>query len=593
VTPFSTNPKGLIVNSGTTTNRTVECDLLVAGGGAGGLAAAVTAAHQGLDVIVVEKAPTLGGATAWSGGWLWAPLNPLSQADGIVEDVDGPRTYLRHALGENYDEPRVEALLANAPEMVGFFEDETSLQFVSGSAIADILGNLPGAGTGGRSVGPKPINARRLRKDLRKIVRPQLYETSFLGMGIMAGPDLQAFLHATTNLKSFLHAARRVACHVWDLLTQRTGMQLVNGPALVARLVKSADEVGVRMWVNAPVTQLLTDDNGAVTGALVAHPDGPVTLRARRGVVLATGGFPHDVHRRAEYFPRTPTGQEHWTLAPKETTGDGITIAEQVGAALDTSLASPAAWCPVSLIKYRNGRMGTYPHIVDRGKPGLIAVTANGRRFVNEADGYYQFTTGMIDATADGEPVQAWLICDHAFQRRYPFGMAKPFPVPAFPYLLNRYMTRGRTLGELAIKCGIDPAGLERTVAEFNVHARIGEDPEFGRGSTAFNRGSGDKDHGPNPSLAPLDKGPFYAVRVLPGSFGTFYGLKADAQARVLRADGTVIPGLYAAGSDQANVMGGHYPSGGINIGPAMTFGYIAGKHAASAVASRTSEMVG
>ncbi|MET0965218.1 MAG: FAD-dependent oxidoreductase [Nakamurella sp.] len=580
------------MNSGTTTNRTVECDLLVAGGGAGGLAAAVTAAHQGLDVIVTEKAPTMGGATAWSGGWMWAPLNPLSQADGIVEDVDGPRTYLKHALGENYDEPRVEALLANAPKMVGFFQDETSLQFVSGSTIADILGNLPGAGTGGRSVGPKPINARRLRTDLRKIVRPQLYETSFLGMGIMAGPDLQAFLHATTNLKSFVHAARRVALHVWDLLTRRTGMQLVNGPALVARLVKSADEVGVRMWVDAPVTQLLTDDSGAVTGALIQHPDGPVTVRARRGVVLATGGFPQDVHRRAEFFPRTPTGREHWTLAPKETTGDGITIAERVGAALDTSLASPAAWCPVSLIKYRTGRVGTYPHIVDRGKPGLIAVTANGRRFVNEADGYYQFTTGMIEATADGEPVQAWLICDHAFQRRYPFGMAKPFPVPAFPYLLNRYMTRGRTLGELAVKCGIDPAGLERTVAEFNVHARLGEDPEFGRGSTAFNRGSGDKDHRPNPSLAPLDKGPFYAIRVLPGSFGTFYGLKADAQARVLRADGTVIPGLYAAGSDQANVMGGHYPSGGINIGPAMTFGYIAGMHAASAVASRTNEVV-
>ncbi|HEY5880177.1 MAG TPA: FAD-dependent oxidoreductase, partial [Nakamurella sp.] len=389
-----------------TTNKTVECDLLVAGGGAGGLSAAVTAAHRGLDVIVVEKASTLGGATAWSGGWMWAPLNPLSQADGIVEDVDAPRTYLKHALGENYDEPRVEALLANAPKMVDFFEKRTSLQFVSGTWIADILGDLPGAGTGGRSVGPKPINARKLRKDLRKLVRPQLYETSFLGMGIMAGPDLQAFLHATANVKSFFHAAWRVAFHVWDLITQRQGMHLVNGPALIARLVKSADETGVRMWVNSPVMQLLTDESGAVTGALVQHPTGPVTVRARRGVVLATGGFPNDVYRRAEFFPRTPTGQEHWTLAPAETTGDGITIAEQVGAGLDTSLASPAAWCPVSLVKYRNGRVGTYPHIVDRGKPGLIAVTANGKRFVNEADGYYQFTTGMIDAVPEGEPVQ-------------------------------------------------------------------------------------------------------------------------------------------------------------------------------------------
>jgi succinate dehydrogenase/fumarate reductase flavoprotein subunit len=564
--------------SGKTTNKTVECDLLVAGGGAGGLSAAVTAAHQGLDVIVVEKASTLGGATAWSGGWMWAPLNPLSQADGIIEDVDGPRTYLKHALGENYDEPRVEALLANSPKMVDFFENTTSLQFVSGTWIADILGDLPGAGTGGRSVGPKPINARKLRKDLRKLVRPQLYETSFLGMGIMAGPDLQAFLHATANIKSFFHAAWRVAFHVWDLLTQRTGMQLVNGPALIARLVKSADEAGVRMWPNSPVMQLLTDDAGAVTGALVQHPTGPVTVRARKGVVLATGGFPNDVFRRAEFFPRTPTGQEHWTLAPKETTGDGITVAERVGAALDTTLASPAAWCPISLVKYRTGRVGTYPHIVDRGKPGLIAVAANGKRFVNEADGYYQFTTGMINATPPGEPVQAWLICDRKFQRRYPFGMSKPFPVPTWPYLRSGYLKRGKTLGQLAAKCGIDAAALEQTVAEFNRHARVGEDPEFKRGSTAFNRASGDKEHRPNPSLAPLEKGPFYAIKVLPGSFGTFFGLRADPRSRVLSATNDPIDGLYVAGSDQANVMGGHYPSGGINIGPAMTFGYIAGR---------------
>ena len=218
-----------------------DCDLLVIGGGAAGLSAAVTAAYHGLSVIVADKAATLGGATAWSGGWLWAPLNPLSQADGIIEDIDAPRTYLQHALGENYDEPRVEALLQNSRHMVGFFENKTSLQFVSGSWIADIQGELPGAGTGGRSVGPKPFNARKLRKDLRPLVRPQLYETSFLGMGIMAGPDLQAFLHTTTSVKSFFHAAWRVAFHVLDLITYRRGMQLVNGPALIARLVKSAD----------------------------------------------------------------------------------------------------------------------------------------------------------------------------------------------------------------------------------------------------------------------------------------------------------------------------------------------------------------
>jgi len=557
-----------------------ECDLLVVGGGAGGLSAAVTAAYHGLKVVVAEKAPVLGGATAWSGGWMWAPLNPLSQADGIVEDIDQPRTYLKHALGENYDEARVEALLGNARHMVAFFDKHTALQFVSGTWIADIQGHLPGAGTGGRSVGPKPINARRLKKELRGKLRPQLYETSFLGLGIMAGPDLQAFLHATRSVRSFYHAAWRVAFHVFDLVTNRHGMQLVNGPALIARLMKSADDLGVTLWVNSPVTRLLTDD-GAVRGAVVSTTDGEVTVRARRGVLLAAGGFPNDIDRRRELFPRTPTGKEHWTLAPPETTGDGVSLGESVGGHFDTNVASPAAWCPVSLVRYRNGRVGTYPHIVDRGKPGVIGVLSNGKRFVNEADGYYQYTFAMINAAPEGAEVASWLICDHACQRRYPFGMSKPFPVPVWPYLRSGYLKKGRTLQRLARRCGIDPVGLKQTVEEFNKHARNGEDPEFGRGATAFNRGSGDPEHRPNPSLAPIEKGPFYAIKVLPGSFGTFAGLKADPQARVLNADGDPIPGLYVAGSDQANVMGGHYPSGGINIGPAMTFGYIAGRHVA------------
>ena len=336
-----------------------------------------------------------------------------------------------------------------------------------GSWIADIQGELPGAGTGGRSVGPKPINLRRIPKSLRPKLRRQLYETSFLGLGIMAGPDLQAFLHATTSVRGFFHAAWRVAFHVLDLITNRQGMQLVNGTALIARLARSADDLGVQLLVSTPATRLLTED-GAVTGAVLAGPEGEITVRARRGVLLAAGGFPNDVARRRKLFPRTPTGEEHWTLAPPETTGDGITLGESAGGLFDTTLASPAAWCPVSLVPYRSGRVGTYPHIVDRGKPGLIAVLSTGRRFVNEADGYYQFTSAMIAAAPADEEVAAWLICDHAFQRRYPFGMSKPFPVPVWPYVRSGYLQRGRTLEDLARTCGIDPAGLTATVASFN-----------------------------------------------------------------------------------------------------------------------------
>lgn len=554
-----------------------ECDLLVIGSGAAGLSAAVTAAWNGLRVIVVEKAPVCGGASAWSGGWMWVPLNPLSQADGVVEGPEPPRTFLRHVLGERYDEARVEAWLEAGPHMVAFFERNTALQFVSGTWIADIRGDLPGAGTGGRSVAPRPYSARKLGRRLLAKLRPQLYETSLLGMGIMAGPDLQAFLHATRSPRAFLHAGRRIAAHAADLALHRRGQHLVNGQALIGRLLTSADDLGVRLWTSARAVRLIRED-GAVRGAVVARPSGEDTVRAVRGVVLAAGGFPQDVARRSRLFPR---GEEHWSLAPESADGDGIRLGEAAGGAFDDSLASPVAWCPVSLVPYRDGRTGVHPHIIDRGKPGLIAVLADGRRFVNEADGYHDFVSAMVAAAPDGEPVQAWLVCDHAFQRRYPFGMAKPFPVPVWPYLRSGYLRRGRTLAGLARACGIDPDGLQCTVARFNEHARRGDDPDFGRGSTPFNRGSGDPDHRPNPTLGTVEQGPFYAIRVLPGSFGTFAGLRTDASARVLDARGTPVPGLYAAGCDQASVLGGHYPSGGINLGPAMTFGYVAGRHAA------------
>jgi succinate dehydrogenase/fumarate reductase flavoprotein subunit len=562
----------------------LDCDVLVVGSGAGGLSAAVTAAYHGLKVVVVEKADVCGGATSWSGGWAWTPGNPLAKADGVHEDREQFRTYLRHRLGRNYQEDRVEAFLEAVPHMVGFFQDKTSLQFVPGAKIKDIYGSTPGAGTGHRSVGPKPMNARRIKPELRAKMRHQLYETSFLGMGIMAGPDLTKFLSASQgNIRGIFHAGWRVAFHLLDLLTHRRNMQLVNGTALTGRLLKSADDLGVEIRVSTPARHLLTDGSGKVTGAVVSSPNGDLQINASRGVVLAAGGFPHDVARRKELFPKTPTGREHWTLAPKETTGDGITMAQAVGARFETDVESPAAWCPVSLVPYRSGRTGTFPHIMDRAKPGSIGVRRDGKRFVNEANGYYDYVEGLINATPEGEQVEAWQIADAAFVRKFPLGMAKPLPVPLFPYLRSGYLKKGNTLEELAAACGIDPQGLAATVAEFNDNARNGVDPHFDRGASEFNRYGGDPKNTPNPSLRALEKGPFYAVRIVPGSFGTFAGLAADSRARVLDNHGKPIGGLYVAGNDQASVMGGHYPAGGINLGPALTFGYIAGRDLAKA----------
>jgi succinate dehydrogenase/fumarate reductase flavoprotein subunit len=567
------------IESSATSGTTLDCDVLVIGSGAGGLSAAVTAAYHGLKVIVVEKADVCGGATSWSGGWAWTPGNPLAKAAGINEDRELFRTYLRHRIGKNYNAERIEAFLEAVPHMVGFFHNKTSLQFVPGAKIKDIYGQTPGAGTGNRSVGPKPLNARNIKPELRAKARHQLYETSFLGMGIMAGPDLTKFLSASRgNIQGLLHATWRVGLHVLDLLIHRRNMQLVNGTALTARLLKSADDLGVDIRVSTPAKHLLTDEAGKVSGAVVHSPDGSYTINASRGVVLATGGFPNDVARRAELFPKTPTGNEHWTLAPKETTGDGITMAQAIGASFDTNVESPAAWCPVSLVPYRTGRTGTFPHIMDRAKPGSIGVLRNGKRFVNEANGYYDYVEGMLTATPDGEPVEAWQIADAAYVRKFPLGMAKPRPVPLFPYLRSGYLKKGDTIEELATACGIDPEALLQTVADFNENARKGIDPDFGRGTTEFNQYGGDPKNTPNPSLRPLEKGPFYAVKVLPGSFGTFAGLATDTRARAMDSSGHPIDGLYVAGNDQASVMGGHYPAGGINLGPALTFGYIAGR---------------
>lgn len=547
-------------------------DLIVVGSGAGGMAAAVTAAARGLKVLVLERAPVLGGTTAWSGGWIWAPGNPVCARGGTVEEPGAARAYLAAVTGNHFDAARVDAYLAAAPRMVAFFESETALGFEGGLRIPDTYGQMPGAGQGGRSVIAQPYDGRALGSAI-SLLRPPLRETSFKGMTIQAGADLRAFLTMMRSPRAFWHVTRRVLRHVRDLALHGRGMDLRNGNALIARLMRSALDRGVELRVNAPVAGLLRE-GAAVAGVVLA--DGS-EIRART-VVLATGGYPQDGVRRAGSFARDA---EHLTLAVPEADGAGLRMAEALGAQVVQTLASPAALCPVSRVVWPDGATGVFPHIIERGKPGVIGVLASGARFCNEGLGYHDYVTAMQAAVPDGEPAASWLICDHRFLRRYGLGIVRPAPVPFGGWLRSGYLKRGRTLAELARACGIDPAGLERTLARWNAGAADGEDADFGRGTTAYMRLQGDPDHRPNPCVAPIRQAPFYAVQVVPGSFGTFAGLATDAQARVLGADGAPIPGLYAAGTDAASPFGGFYPAGGINLGPAMTFGYLAGLHAA------------
>jgi succinate dehydrogenase/fumarate reductase flavoprotein subunit len=364
-------------------------------------------------------------------------------------------------------------------------------------------------------------------------------------------------------------------------------VRLTNGNALVGRLLKSAVDAGVKLWSDAPARELIVEQ-GAVRGAIVERDGQALRVEARRGVVLACGGFPRDVERRSRLYPHG----EHWSPAPESCTGDGLRIAEAVGAGIDESLPNAAAWVPVSLVPRENGETGLFPHIVDRGKPGVIAVTRHGRRFVNEGNSYHDFVQGMQAACKGDEPVSAYLVADHRAIRAYGLGCVKPRPFAVEPHIASGYLLRGETLAALAAEAGIDSTAFEATVAEFNGHAARGEDPEFGKGSNAYNRFYGDADHKPNPCLAPLATPPFYAVKVVIGEIGTYDGIRTDRHARALDARREPIPGLYVAGNDMASIMGGAYPGPGITLGPAMTFGWIAGRHLAGLESQGSTEEV-
>lgn len=494
-------------------------------------------------------------------------------------DPEAPRTYLRNELGERYDPARVDAFLEHGPRMVDFFRRRTAVQFIDGNLIPDFHGKQPGAGTGGRSVCAAPFDGRELGPRIERL-RPPLDLIAPWGMGIASGPDLRHFMNSLRSWPSFIHVTRRVLVHFSDLLLHRRGMQLVNGNALVARLAKSAFDRGIHIWTSSPVRELLRD-GGKVCGAIVDTPNGEVEVRARRGVMLAAGGFPHDPARARQLFPHTPSGREHWSAAPFGNTGDGLRMGEAAGGTVSDDLPGAGAWAPVSLVERGDGSVGHFPHLIERAKPGIIAVRRDGRRFVNEAGSYYDFIAALFAATPQGEAAECWLICDHRFIRRYGLGRVRPAPFPLGPLLKSGYLKRGDGIDALAAACGIDAAGLADTVARYNPPAARGEDPEFGRGDTPYNRINGDAECQPNPCVAPVEQGPYYAVRVVPGSLGTFAGLRTDADARVLDAGGRPIDGLYACGADMDSVMGGRYPAGGITLGPAMTFGYIAAHHMA------------
>lgn len=559
--------------------ETYECDALVVGSGCAGLSAAVTAGHRGLNVLVVEKEPRFGGTTARSGGWLWIPGTSLARNWGIVENPEQARTYLRHEAGNAFDAARVDAFLTSGPEAVDFFTTKTAVSFDMPLTFPDYHAEAPGGAQGGRSMVTRPFDGHELGEHLKDLGSP-LPELTVFGMMLGSGKEIIHFMRATKSLTSALYVAKRLSKHAIDVMRNGRGMNLTNGNALAGRLAKSAFDLKIPLWLSSPVRELIVAD-GAVRGAIVERDGRTVRVNAKRGVVLACGGFPHDVARRKALFPHAPTGHEHTSPGPVGNTGDGLRLAELAGGRVEDSLPNAAAWVPVSITTRKDGSKGVMPHFIDRAKPGVIAVMRDGARFANEGNSYHDFVQAMMKAAKPGEEIAAFLLCDHRALRKYGLGCVPPFPMPLGHHLRTGYLKRGASLAELASRTGIDAKGLEATVAEFNKTAADGQDPAFGKGSRAYNRYQGDALHGPNPCIAPIKDGPFYAIKMVIGDLGTYAGIRTDANARALDADGQPIAGLYAAGNDMASIMGGNYPGAGITLGPALTFGYIAGKHIA------------
>ncbi|MDO8769772.1 MAG: FAD-dependent oxidoreductase [Burkholderiaceae bacterium] len=560
-------------------SKNFECDLIVIGSGAAGLATAITAKKRGLDVVVLEKEPVFGGTTALSGGVLWIPMGPHGRKQNPADTREAVRTYMMQETGTFYDAAAVDAFLDNGPKMVEFFERETEMKFLP-TLYPDYHPDVPGGVDIGRSILAAPYDIRGLGKDMARL-KPPLKTITFIGMMFnSSNADLKHFFQATKSLTSFIYVAKRLVTHLKELALYQRGINVTSGNALAARLAKSALDLDIPILTSSPAKEILMQNDQAI-GVLVGGEGGEHRITARHGVVLACGGFPQDVKRIAKAYPHLARGGEHLSPTPIGNTGDGTNMAEAVGGVVDIRFKDSAAWMPVSKVDYGNGEIGVFPHLLDRYKPGIIGVLANGKRFTNESNSYHDVGAAMIRACEGQKDTAMWLICDKATMGKYGLGYAKPSPMPLGGLIRNGYLVKGNTLAELAANAGIDPAGLEQTVRDYNVGAVKGEDPAFGRGRTAFNRYLADPENKPNPCVAPVLKGPYFAVKVIMGDLGTFDGIQTSVVGEVLKRDGSAIEGLYAVGNDRASVMGGNYPGAGITHGPNMTFGFVTAHHIA------------
>jgi succinate dehydrogenase/fumarate reductase flavoprotein subunit len=549
-------------------------DVVVAGAGGAGMAAALFAAIAGRRVLLVERTALLGGTTAFSAATTWIP-NSQHARDG--DSPEQAAHFLRQVVGNRSGEAMRQAFLRAGPSAIACLEANSEVKFRARPLHPDYVQEAEGATLAGRALEPLPFDGRRLGR-LLALLRPPIQEFTVLGGMMVDRDDVGHLLRMTKSWASFRHAARLLGRHAADRLRHDRGTRLVMGNALIGRLLFSLAARGVEIVTEAEITDFLRDEHG-VAGVVLAHRGTERRIAARGGVILATGGFNRHPARRAEMLPAVPI---HCPGAPGHT-GALHDLALGLGARYGEGGLEPVFWAPVSVRRRPDGSEAVFPHFVlDRGKPGMVTVNAAGRRFVNEATSYHLFVRAMLASHATVPTIPAFLITDAAGLKKYGLGMVRPGGRGLAPFLADGYLTEAPTPDALAAKLGIDAAGLRETVAAMNRYAATGTDPEFGRGSTPYHRVNGDASVGPNPNLGPIGTPPFYAVRLYPGDIGAATGLVTDTDARVLGRGDRPIGGLYACGNDMHSIMGGTYPGPGITIGPGIAFAWLAAGHAAA-----------
>ncbi|QZT61432.1 FAD-binding protein [Mycolicibacterium austroafricanum] len=573
-------------------------DVLVIGSGGGGMTAALAADASGLDTLVVEKSPRFGGSTALSGGGIWVPGAPSQRREGYVPDPDEVFTYLKEITGGLVSDARLRKYVDAAPEMMEFLEKLSPwLEFVWKPGYADYYPELPGGSALGSTINVPEIDLRVLGDEEQHLLAP----LALAPRGIWFAPkDLRLFYQVRQSWRGKAVLLKLI----WRMFRARVfgDRMAAIGQSLSARLRLAMKQQNIPLWLNAPMTELITDTDGPegrVVGAVIERDGRPIRVRARGGVILASGGFDHDMQWRRQHLPELNRVDElagagkDWSFGNPAAMGDGIRAGEKVGAATD--LLDEAWWFPA--ICWPDGRLQFM--LNERMMPSQFVVNGDGERFINEAAPYMDFAHAMIEGQRSGVThIPCWLITDIRSFHRYV--VAGHLPIPKVPFapvptgwkvpaawLESGVVKTGSTWEELADQIGVPGTRLRDTAERFNALAAKGHDDDFNRGDSAYDNYYGDPTL-PNPNLHPLGRPPFFAFQIILGDLGTSGGLRTDEHARVLRGDDSVIGGLYAVGNASAAVMGRSYAGAGATIGPAMTFGYVAARHIADSAGGTT-----